>query len=348
MNTPRWKWQPVSRQTGAVKPDRVAVLGCGPAGAAAAITLAAHGITPVVIDPRPPAEWEPGEGLPAAAGTLLRKLGVWEPFQAGGHLRCSGFLSCWGSDSPAYRPALLDPRGASWQLDRPAFNRVLREAAGPIHTERITDIASLERFQADFLIDASGRSSVLARLLGIPRRVHSRLVAMVALVPDPTPSDATSIVEAVADGWWYVSRVPGDKVVVALFTDAAIARRVAPAGLLEATAHAGPRAGFPSPTFTIVSAGSSALAQFAGPGWLAVGDAACAHDPLSSRGLHDALSGGIAAAEAVALGEPSAIAAYASRVGADYRTYLDDLAWFYRHEKRFPGSAFWDRRSAPV
>jgi flavin-dependent dehydrogenase len=329
-----------------VKPDRVAVLGCGPAGAAAAITLAAHGITPVVIDPRPAAAWEPGEGLPAAADALLRKLGVWPAFQ--GHLRCSGFLSCWGSDSPAFRPALLDPRGAAWQLDRPAFNRLLREAAGPVRTQRVTDRRALDRLQVDFLIDATGRSSAVARLFGVTRRVDSRLVGMVALAPDPTPADGTSIVEAVPEGWWYVSRVPGGKVVVSLFTDAAIARRISPAELLKATAHAGPRAGFPSPTFKIVSAGSSTLATIAGPGWLAVGDAACAHDPLSSRGLHDALAGGIAAAEAVALGEPSAIDAYASRVAAEYRTYLDDLAWFYRQEKRFPGSAFWSSRSAEV
>jgi len=77
-----------------VKPDRVAVLGCGPAGAAAAITLAARDISVVAIDPRPVGT-EPGEGLPAAANAALRKLGLWPSFQAGGHLPASGFVSCW-------------------------------------------------------------------------------------------------------------------------------------------------------------------------------------------------------------------------------------------------------------
>ncbi|MFI5890958.1 tryptophan 7-halogenase [Actinoplanes sp. NPDC051513] len=342
-----------------MKPDRVVVLGCGPAGAAAAITLAARGISPVVIDPRPSVEWEPGEGLPAAATPLLRKLGVWPAFQASGHLRSSGFLSCWGSDEPAFRPALLDPRGPSWQLDRAAFNGILRDAAGTPLTRRVNDVRRhgpgwmIDRLEADFLIDATGRAGALARLLGVPRRVDSRLVGMVALLPDPSPAEAASIVEAARDGWWYASRVPGDRLVVALFTDASVARDISPdrwMSLLESTAHAGPRAGsgFPPPKIRTVAAGSSALSQCAGPGWVAVGDAACAHDPLSSRGLHDALSEGIAAAEAVALGDPSAIDAYAARTAAEYRAYLDDLAWYYRQETRFPDSAFWKGRSGQV
>ena len=83
------------------------------------------------------------------------------------------------------------------------------------------------------------------------------------------------------------------------------------------------------------------MEQIAGPGWLAVGDAACAHDPLSSRGLHDALTGGIAAAEAIA---HNTISAYAEQVAADYRAYLTDLDWYYRQETRFPDSPFWRAR----
>ncbi|WP_433375438.1 FAD-dependent monooxygenase [Actinoplanes sp. CA-142083] len=341
-----------------MKPDRVVVLGCGPAGAAAAITLASHGISPVVIDPRPSVEWEPGEGLPSAANALLRRLGVWPSFQASGHLRSSGFLSCWGSDEPFFRPAMLDPRGASWQLDRPAFNAVLRDAAGTLLTRQVHGVRrdgprwTVDHLEADFLIDATGRSSALARMLGVPRRVDSRLVGMVALLPDPSPAEAASIVEAVADGWWYASRVPGDRLVVALFTDAAAARSISVDRwnyLLKSTLFVGPRAVLSTPPkIKTVVAGSSALSRCAGPGWLAVGDAACAHDPLSSRGLHDALSGGIAAAEAVALGDLSAIDAYASRVAAEYRAYLDDLAWFYRQENRFTESEFWKARSGQV
>jgi 2-polyprenyl-6-methoxyphenol hydroxylase-like FAD-dependent oxidoreductase len=333
-----------------VKPDRVAVLGCGPAGAAAAITLAARGIPVVAIDPRPAGEWEPGEGLPAAANAALRKLGLWPSFQAGGHLPASGFVSCWGSAEPAFRPALLDPRGPSWQLDRAGFNRMLRSAVdsmlpyrvttvrrdGPGWTLTLSDNSSLS---ADFIIDASGRSG---RLRQAPRRVDSRLVGITALLPDPSPDDAASIVEAVPEGWWYASRVPGGRLVVAFFTDSSIASTINWSDLLGKTGFVGRRAGWPRvDKLRTVTAGSSTLERIAGEGWLAVGDAARAHDPLSSRGLHDALTSGTAAAEAIA---DNTVPAYAEQVAADYRAYLTDLDWYYRQETRFPDSPFWRAR----
>ncbi|WP_157437829.1 NAD(P)/FAD-dependent oxidoreductase [Actinoplanes subtropicus] len=333
-----------------MKPDRVAVLGCGPAGAAAAITLAARGISVVAIDPRPSGEWEPGEGLPAAANAALRKLGVWPSFQAGGHLPASGFLSCWGSAEPAFRPALLDPRGPSWQLDRAAFNQMLRDAVGSVLPYRVTEVkrdgpqwtiaaADKPPISVNFIIDATGRSGRLRRS---PRRVDSRLVGIAALLPDPFPGEAASIVEAVPEGWWYASRVPHDRLVVAFFTDASIAPTVNWTDLLGKTGFVGQRAGWPSAEkLRTVAAGSSTLESIAGPGWLAVGDAARAHDPLSSRGLHDALTSGIAAAEAIS---ENTVTAYAEQVAADYRAYLKDLDWYYRQETRFPDSPFWALR----
>jgi flavin-dependent dehydrogenase len=321
------------------------------------------GLEVVVIDPHDPPGWEPGEGLPAAATGALRTLGVWPAFQAAGHLRSSGFLSCWGSDEPAFRSAMLDPRGSSWQLDRAGFVRMLRSAAGPVISRRVTEarqegeawtLQFADRgppLAVDFLVDATGRSSVLARLLNVQRRVDSRLVGIAAVLANPDPADAVTVVEAVPYGWWYVSRVPGDLLVVVLFTDAAIAGRdrlTAPdqwSRLLGGTAQAARRAGWPRPqvlgsTRTVV-AGSSALDRFAGPGWLAVGDAANAHDPLSARGLHDALTGGISAGEAIAA---ESLDAYAEGVAAGYRRYLSELDWYYRQENRFPGTEFWAAR----
>ena len=333
-----------------MKPDRVAVLGCGPAGAAAAITLAARGISVVAIDPRPAGEWEPGEGLPAAANAALRKLGLWPSFQAGGHLPVSGFVSCWGSAEPAFRPALLDPRGPSWQLDRARFNQMLRDAAGSPLPYRVTEVRrdgprwtlsfpDKPPISVNFIVDATGRNGRVRRS---PRRVDSRLVAISALLADPSPDDATSIVEAVPEGWWYASRIPGDRLVVALFTDAAIAGRLDWSDLIGKTGFVGQRAGWPRvEKLRTVRAGSSTLEQLAGPGWLAVGDAACAHDPLSSRGLHDALTSGTAAAEAIA---ENTVPGYAEQVAADYRAYLTDLDWYYRQETRFPDSPFWRAR----
>jgi flavin-dependent dehydrogenase len=130
---------------------------------------------------------------------------------------------------------------------------------------------------------------------------------------------------------------------VALFTDASIAGTIDSwPDLLAKTSLVGPRARWPRPDrLRTVTAGSSALTRFAGPGWVAVGDAACAHDPLSARGLHDALTSGTAAAEAIISND---IAAYAEQMAADYRAYLKDLDWYYRQETRFADSPFWRAR----
>ena len=336
----------------------MAVLGCGPAGSAVTIALARAGFDVVTIDPRPAAGWEPGEGLPAAAAGALRQLGVWPAFQQGGHLECSGFLSCWGSDQPAYRPSMLDPRGPSWQLDRAAFNRMMREAAGEPLPRRVAGVRRDGRawtltfagddppLTADFLVDATGRAGALARLLGVPRRVHSRLVGIAALLADPSPGDATSIVEAVPNGWWYASRVPGGRLVAVLFTDASIARLPdAPTWdhLLGETRQIGRRIGRPRLVTKprTVAAGSTALERAGGDGWVAVGDAACAHEPLSARGLHDALTDGLAAASAIAAGE---VDGYAAGIEEKYRKYLSELDWYYRQETRFPDAEFWRLR----
>ena len=353
----------------------VTVLGAGPAGASASIALARSNVQTLLVDPYPPGGRQFGEGLPAAGGHHLRALGVWEAFRAGGHLPCSGFLSRWGRAEPDYRPALLDPHGPSWQLDRPRFDHMLRDAAAAAagaperwrltaaqHRKRGWDLrfadgATVRRVRTHFVVDATGRRRAFARLIGVPQQVDDGLVCVAGRVADPEPGDARTIVETTEHGWWYASRVPSGAVVVALFTGAAQASRLGastPPGwraLLARTGLTRLRIGGPAvpllgPLRT-VTAGSSRLQRGGGEGWLAVGDAACAHDPLSSRGLHDAVAGGPEAAGCVAralAGDLEAPRRSAARTAADYLRYRRELAWYYDQERRFAGAPFWRHR----
>ncbi|MGH3923220.1 MAG: FAD-dependent oxidoreductase, partial [Pseudonocardiaceae bacterium] len=67
----------------------VVVIGAGPAGATAALTLARRGAR-VLLAERPERPERQrirlGEGLPPAARPLLTSLGLWEQFRAAGHL----------------------------------------------------------------------------------------------------------------------------------------------------------------------------------------------------------------------------------------------------------------------
>lgn len=82
-------------------------------------------------------------------------------------------------------------------------------------------------------------------------------------------------------------------------------------------------------------------------GWLAVGDAASAYDPISSQGIHKALTDGIAAAGAIAswlAGDPRGVADYRVGVGERFIEYLEMRNYFYETERRWSDGPFWRRR----
>jgi flavin-dependent dehydrogenase len=88
-----------------------------------------------------------------------------------------------------------------------------------------------------------------------------------------------------------------------------------------------------------------------GHGWLAVGDAAMAFDPLSSQGLLQALASGIRAGETAVrhlAGESTAVGEYALKTAEIFGEYKRLHAVYYGREGRWPQSIFWQRRSAAV
>ena len=105
------------------------MLGGGPAGAAAAITLARAGRSVVVIEKSHYEQPRIGETLPPAARPLLARLAVWEPFLAAGHLPSPGVLSVWGDDELYENHFIFNPYGQGWHLDRQRFDRMLARAA---------------------------------------------------------------------------------------------------------------------------------------------------------------------------------------------------------------------------
>ena len=77
------------------------------------------------------------------------------------------------------------------------------------------------------------------------------------------------------------------------------------------------------------AAHSARLEHFHGAGWLAVGDAALAFDPLSSQGLLTALFTGMEAGNALHAhlsGDADAVGRYGLRLATIYEAYLRNLA----------------------
>ncbi|WP_225830098.1 NAD(P)/FAD-dependent oxidoreductase [Streptomyces sp. NK08204] len=362
------------------RPD-VLVAGGGPAGVAAALTLASQGADVVLLHPGPPARWRVVESLAPVTRLLLQGLGVLDRLPPECCAPCYGNQSSWGGPDLTATDFLRGPYGAGWHVDRGPFDAALRRAARAagvrLHTGSVRSVARKDgRWQvtvsdtamtAPYLVDATGARARLARRLGAQVVHHDHLVAVAAEVVGPGPRhdgpygaeagpERTSLVESAAFGWWYTAPLPFGRHVVMAVTDADL---VAGAGLrtpqgwwaaLAVTRHVRARVPAHRPTaprrLCVLSAGTSRTVPAAGPGWVAAGDAAAVTDPIAARGITHALATGIAAATALteeAGGDQRALGRYAARVGAVHDEFLCARAACYGAEARWD-TPFWRRR----
>jgi flavin-dependent dehydrogenase len=298
-----------------------------------------------------------GETLPPDVRVPLERLDVWDRFCAEGHTPSPGIAVCWGAAERYDNDFIANPYGDGWCVDRNRFDAMLAAAAREAGATVMTDTpvtgcvrapeggwtlgAACGALSADFLIDATGRMSSFCRSLGAAHVVHDRLVALVGSITS-AEADHRALIEATEAGWWYSARLPGGRLVLAFHTDPSPGLGAQWARHLAAAPETSRRAGdVVPPVIRVVSANSHRLDPIAGDGWLAVGDAASAHDPVTGLGILWALESGIAAGEAIA---QSTTAAYARARKEHFERYLATRPVYYRAEGRWPHAPFWRRR----
>ncbi|MGF7212774.1 flavin-dependent dehydrogenase [Skermanella aerolata] len=359
----------------------VVVVGGGPAGATAALTLARSGLSVLLVERSTRWPIRTGEGLPPMARPLLESLGLWERFRAAGHLPSSGNRSAWGSSELFETDFIFNPYGHGWHLDRSVFDAmivaaaeqagVLRLSATRVAWEPTAAGGALRIHQdgreltatARAVLDCSGQAAAIVHRLGA-RRIHrDKLVAVVALHRPGRGGDvdSTTLVEAAPDGWWYTALLPGDRRVFVYLTDGDLldvraARDVTEwLARLKRTDHLQQiHERFEYKVLvppTIVPAGSSKLCPAAGDGWIAAGDSAISFDPLSSQGIVTAMSLGQQAALSMLnawKGDVDAITSYLSTIDRLERDYMARRHRYYALERRWAESPFWSRRSSAV
>ena len=364
------------------KPD-VVIVGAGPAGAALAYRLAtAHRLDVLVLEREAEPRFRIGETLPGAAGPLLRDLGLLTGFIARCYPKSLGRASIWGSEELVRTDSFNDPQGSGWRLDRRDFDAWLvaeaqRAGADVVRSCRLAAIGrsgqssfpwavtfaspngDKKTIAARFLVDATGRRAAIARRLGATTTRFDRLVCTYAVHPAgaPTDLDGFSVVEAAPEGWFYAARLPSGARLVAYHTDSDLTSPVSWqrdfADGVRATATARgfrlPDEDDPSspPLLARVAAWSGCSSAAVGDDWVAVGDAACCFDPLSSQGLFNALYGALKLAPAIAsslTGDRRALADYGERLNSVWTAYRRHYSTFYRLERRWPDRCFWRRR----
>lgn len=352
----------------------VVVLGGGPAGCSTAIELARLGQAVAVLSLARgggSGGARIGDSLSPQARPLLHRLGLWSTFEADGHLPCHANRSAWGTDELQHLDFIRHPQGHGFHVDRERFDQRLQARAQALGVgfvalavpPALTRQAGQWQLsapgwqgQASWLVDATGRSSWLARRQGASRLELDRQVAVVAWLRAGTAmDDGSSLIEAVADGWWYSAPLPGGLWSTAFFTDAdlhplpGLRTEAGWRALLRRAPHTHARLQQAQwqAAATCVPAGSACLHSAVGLGWLAVGDAAIRYDPLSAHGLTVALASGLHAAQALGraqAGDGSALPAYDRLLRQAFDEHALQRQQLYCQEMRFARHPYWARR----
>lgn len=351
----------------------ICIVGGGPAGAAAALTLARYTKHQVLLIEASHYETvRVGETVSAGIGPLLGYLGAEAILEQAVTIPAYGTAAAWGTDRLIERDFIYTGRGQGLHLDRRRFDQALSATlaafAEPVRsgiqiretTRRdagwtlLTD--TQEQIEARVIVDATGRQARIARRLGAERVVADRLVGLVCHMQLPDgPAVQTTLVETVPYGWWYTAPLPQSQTVAALMTDADLLRglRIDSADAfmehLSTTRHVADRLADARPLDEprAFPAETHVLMPPLGDGWIAAGDASCAFDPLASLGIGYALTSGIQAARIAdewLRGETGLGTAYAADITRHAAIYTDQRREIYAAERRWHTEPFWARR----
>jgi flavin-dependent dehydrogenase len=308
---------------------KVAILGAGAAGSAAALVLQRSGIQACLVECAPFPRYRPGETLHPGIAPLLERLGVASVLERS-TVRHQGTWVDWGG-STAFVPFGSDADGPwrGYQLPREILDNALLQAAlergAILLTARAHDIlrkpsgavggivTSKGGIDADYVFDCTGANAWLLRRLGVPLLPQSpALFASIGYASGDCAA-ALPCIRADRQGWTWLAQVDSRRYHWTRVTQRA----------------ARPPADWAPPSYAglhvecVRGADVSwrIARRCAGPGWFACGDAAARLDPSSSHGVLHALMSGMMAAHMVARQAP-----------AMARMYHDWLAEWFAHD----------------
>jgi len=370
----------------------VLIIGAGPAGMATALALRQCGVERVAMLQPPPPRFAPRrprmvESAAPDLPALLARLGLSLP--EGLH-PIPGQGSAWGGVL-RWEPFARRGLPPAWRLDRQCFDAALLDAAvaagvivhnghllacdrdgvGHDAGRRAEHGSGHWRVHieprggggltvgARWLVDASGRRSVLARHLGATRQRIDMQIGMAASLDLPA---ATALLPQLADqlfvescdaGWWYAAPGAAQQLTLCLFSDRDLLRGASQwRAALAASAYLNELSLQVPSRLRLFghTAESACLDRAAGDRWVAVGDALMSLDPLSSSGVSCALRDGIDCVAQVLLpalaGAPTERLArhWAHRANGHWQHYLQQRCAQYRRAGGRYSSPYWQRR----
>ncbi len=359
----------------------VAIVGGGPAGAAAGRLLALWGYDVVVMTRPEDPERSLAVSLPPSVRKLLREIGVLDAVDIAGFVRSTGNTVWWGGGAP--RSECFAGGETGYQVRHAEFDGLLlaaAETAGAtvVRDATVVDVAveieparvryatenGAGEVSARYLLDASGRQGVVARSMGWhPEPEPSRTVALIGTWQRDDPwdlaDDTHTLVESFAEGWaWSVPVGTGHRYFTCMLDPqvSELSRGTVKQRYLEALERTAAfkrllhGANLDSEPWGCDASWYRAEQVF-GEHFLLLGDAASCIDPLSSFGVKKALASGWLAAivSNTWLREPAlhdaAAALFADRERQMYDSFRSQASRFFEAVAEDHHHPFWTGRS---
>ena len=366
------------------------VIGGGPAGSAAAIALQTRGCRTLVLEAARFPRHHVGESL-VSLWPVFDQIGVAEQMDAVfQHKR--GSCRIWGQGRELQWTefdSLAGGREYSLQVERSRFDAILLARAAAVGAqvreghrvravlwdgERAVGVrytsaeGATGEFRARWVIDASGRSGLIARERSLrvvdPFYPDLSVYAYVEHAQRFAGERAGNLlIEAVPWGWFWFIPLHTGEVSVGLVCDRSSREQTKTRGLdgffrealatstlVGAMVAAGRVSRGPIAT---TSRGYSS-ARYAGPGWLVAGDAGSFVDPMWATGVANAMTDGLMAAgvvEAVGCGrvtEAAAVAYYDAQLAQRTDRTLALVRFVYGSNHLHGDAPFWRARRAPT
>ncbi len=343
-----------------MKRTPIAVLGAGPAGAAAALGLARLGYPVTVVS-----EWRHFDAVEGVSGRVLQGLRHAGLVQAAAcALPPCARTTRWNGDTRTLNHEhLIDRRRFDEALRRDLAEAGIevREATvravqtdGDGHAIRIDTPAGTDTLHAAFVVEARGRLAPLAR-----DAIRGPQTLSLLNVWQGTPGDPASAVESLPDGWAWMARLPDGRCYWQATLDVATTtlppRDALPAwcATLRRTPLArdflGSDAGDDARVFARTSS-ATLCGDTGGANWLRIGDAAMAVDPLSGNGIFQSLSSALQAPAVIhtLLAHPEraalALRFHERRVTALFMRFARIGRDFYALDTQWADRPFWQAR----